>query len=468
MSQDTAPETSYDRRRILSFIGLALGRLGPRAHGAVTGVFLALLVAERTSSLLLVTFALTAHRFATWLAFPVAGRWSDRSSTSLGRRVPFMAAGLLVAGACTALYIHATSYWALVGLLVLARIAFVAYLLPSAAVTPEAFGNSRWLRAGLAVTVGGIVVGLSIRVTVLATWEQGDPSTWSTAYYLSAGYVIFAGLAIALLVREAPGAERLVRKSDHVHWRETLRSMFAEPNANILIASVLLAIAAGGAFSRAYPIYARDVLGAGGDALAAAGIWGAVLSVPTFALSWWLARKLTRKVNALLAGVFGCAGALAHLFVTELWQSVVIGAITQIFLVSAVVAMIPFYLRLIPRRGGLAERFGTMMAPTLLAGLVASFTTGFLFDFVVHDYRVIWIPTAIFGLAGGLVMLWLKVPPGQEHADPRRGTKLIKDVLWGKREGRSLFRGELDQQEIDGTLLLELVADELNPYMERF
>jgi Na+/melibiose symporter-like transporter len=456
-----------DPVRIRSFIGLSLGRLGPRAFGAVAGIFLALLVAERTDSLLMVTFALTAHRIVTWIAFPLAGRMSDRSHMSIGRRVPYMGGGLIVAGVCTALFTHATSFWALVGLLMITRLAMVAYTLPSAAITPEAFGRSRWVRAGVAVTVLGAVVGLSIRLTAIATWKQDDPSTWATSYYLSAAYIVFAGLAIVLLVREVPAAKELVKDHPTERFRDTMRSVLEAPNAKPLLWILLLSTAAGGAFSRAYPIYARDVLGAGGDALSAAGIWGTVLGVIVFPFSLLLAANLSRKHNVFWAAITGGGTALAHLWVTHLWQSVVLGAFSGIFLGAAGLALAPMYLQIIPRRGGLGERIGVGFAPILLSGMFAAFLAGFAYDVVVHDYRVIWIPTAVFSFGPAIALLAMKVPAHAKHADIRHGWSVLKRILWGKKEGRELFRGDIDHHEADGAALIELVADELNPYVDR-
>lgn len=467
---DVGPVTDppLDPRRVRTLAGLILGRLGPRAFGAVAGIFLALLVAEQTDSLIAITFALTAHRIVTWVAFPLAGRISDQSDTSLGRRVPYMSVGLLVAGICTALLVQADGYWQLVGILVVARLAFVVYTVPAAAVTPEAFGNSRWLRAGVVVTVGGMVMGLSIRVTAIATWDQADPSTWGPAYYLSAGYILFAALAIAVLVREAPAIKTVAARRNSADIRASARAALNAPNAKPLLAGILLAIASGGAFDRAYPIYAEEVLGAGGDALAAGGIATALLSVAAFPLSWIVAHRISRRQTALWAGITGAGGAVAHLFVTEFWQSVVIGVASQIFLVAAVLALAPFYLRILPRDGGLGERIGVIISPILLAGMVASFATGAIYDFLVPDLRVIWVPTAIFGFLGGLV-IWagLDCPEGRERAHPGRMFKSLKQMLWGRKDDRQLFRGELADHEVDGTALLELVADELNPYNQR-
>jgi MFS family permease len=463
-------DPKLDPRRVRSFVGLVLGRLGPRAFGAVAGIFLALLVAEHTTSLVAITFALTAHRAVTWIAFPLAGRISDRADTSLGRRVPFMAGGLLIGGVCTALLVETSSYWQLVAVLVVARLAFVVYTVPAAAVTPEAFGNSRWLRAGVAVTVLGTVVGISIRITALATWEQSDPSTWRPSYYLSAAYVIFAGLAIAALVREASITKKLAKKrTTSSEFFAAARSALEGPNAKILLSGVLLAIASGGAFDRAYPIYANEILGAGGDSLAAGGFATTLLSIATFPIAWFLSHRISRRNNALWAGITGAGGAVAHIFVTEFWQSVAIGVLSQIFLIAAVLALAPLYLRILPREGGLGERIGTIISPVLLAGMVASFMTGFIYDFLVQDYRVIWVPTAILGMASGLV-LWagLGTPEGRAKAHPGRMFKTLKDMLWGDNKGdRQLFRGDLADHEVDGTLLLEAVADELNPYMQR-
>lgn len=446
-----------------------LGRLGPRAFGAVAGIFLALLVAEHTASLIAVTFALTAHRIITWLAFPLAGRISDRAATSLGRRVPFMAGGLIVGGICTAMLVNASTYWGLVAWLMAARLAFVAYTVPAAAVTPEAFGNTRWLRAGVAVAIGGTFVGLSVRVTAIATWDQADPSTWAPAYYLSAAYIVFAGLAIAALVREARIADQAPKpRRTSTEFFAAARSALEGPHAKILLSGVLLAIAAGGAFDRAYPLYAKEVLGAGGDALAAGGIASALLSIATFPIAWVLSHRFSRRNNALWAGITGAGGAVAHIFATQFWQSVVIGIVSQIFLVAAVLALAPLYLRILPREGGLGERIGTIISPILLAGMIASFGTGVIYDYVLQDYRVIWVPTALLSLASGLV-LWagLATPEGRARAHPGRMFKTLKQLLWGQTSDRRLFSGELADHEIDGTLLLETVADELNPYMQR-
>lgn len=461
----TEPPTTLDGRRLRSFIGLVLSRLGPRAHSAVSGVFLALLVGEQTESLFLVTVALTLHRFVTWLAYPIAGRISDHSTTPIGRRTPYMAAGLLLLGVFTAMYTRADSYWVLVALLVGARLVQVVYRVPSMAVTPEAFGSSRWLRAGLAIGIGGLVVGVSIRVTVIATWDQSDPSTWGPAYYLAAAYIVFAALAVLVLVRELPSATKLAQR-ERVHILAPMRSMFTAPNAGVLFSGLLLSVAAGGAFERAFPIYARDQLGAGGSELAIASlVQGPAEILVVLPVGWWLASRVNRRTAAVLAGLTGAAAAVAHLWVTHLWQSIVLGLASSIFFVAVAIALIPLYLQIVPRHGGLAERVGVLLAPLIIVGMVASYISGLAVD-ATDGFAVMWLITAGLALAGGFVMLGLRLPPGHERANTRRMWRVLGAILWGKGEERRLFRGDVHDGDVDGAAFIEGLQAALDPYTD--
>jgi MFS family permease len=452
---------------VRSFVGLVLGRLGPRAHNVAAGTFMTLLVGEQTRSLFWITFALTAHRFVTWIAHPIAGRWSDRSGTRIGKRAPFMVTGLLIAGVCTALYTHAGGYWPLVGLMVLARLAFVGYSLPAAALTPEMFGGSRWLRALIAVSVGGLLVGLSIRLTVVATWDQHDPTTWRPAYYLAAAYIVFAALSIAFLVRELPSVARTAEHTVSTRWMDTIRSALAAPNAKVLLAGLLLAIAAGGAVNRVYPIYARDALGAGGDDLATATIAGALMLTALIPFSMWLAARMPRRSVALLGAVVWASAALAHLWLTKLWQSVVILALAHAFVNATIIALAALYLHILPRHGGLGQRLGLAIAPLLVAEMVARFTSALAYDLLVHDFGVIWVISAALALAAGIVTLGLRLPPWAQRADLAYGFRRLREILWGDRHGRRLFRGDIHPADADGVTLLESVQDALDPYVVR-
>ena len=112
--------TPADRRRVRSFAGLSIGRLGGRAYTAISETFLTLLVAGRTGSAFAVTFATSAHRLVEWATFPVVGAVSDNRRSALGRRVPFVAGSLLAMAAFTWAFTLVPGYWPLVAVMVAA------------------------------------------------------------------------------------------------------------------------------------------------------------------------------------------------------------------------------------------------------------------------------------------------------------------------------------------------------------
>src|ERR1700721_428671 len=66
---------------------------------------------------LAVSFALSSNQLIGWLAYPVFGRASDRTRSAVGRRAPYMAAGLFVMGACTYSYTLVGGYWPILALI---------------------------------------------------------------------------------------------------------------------------------------------------------------------------------------------------------------------------------------------------------------------------------------------------------------------------------------------------------------
>ena len=202
-----AEESRVDGLRLRSFIGLVLGLIGPRANLAVSGILLTLLVSHRTgANALAVSFALSSNQLIGWLAYPVFGRASDRTRSAVGRRAPYMAAGLFVMGSVHVL-VHARRrvladrrpYRAV-------RLASVVGGLTNIAVIPEVFGKSRTLKAAALIGLLGTGIGLIIKVTVIATWKQSVPSTWNLPFRMAGIVMMVVGVAVLLFVREVPAA----------------------------------------------------------------------------------------------------------------------------------------------------------------------------------------------------------------------------------------------------------------------
>lgn len=230
VADDVASDSNaVDTLRLRSFVGLVLGLVGPRANLAVSGILLTLLVSHRTgANALAVAFALSSNQLIGWIAYPVFGRASDRTRSVVGRRAPYMAAGLFVMGACTFSYTLVGGYWPIVGLIGLVRLASVVGGLTNIAVVPEVFGKSRTLKAAAIIGLLGTGLGLIIKVTVIATWKQSVPSTWNLPFRMAGIVMMAVGIAVLFLVREVPAArkmadrDRSIKKSWHAELRDLL------------------------------------------------------------------------------------------------------------------------------------------------------------------------------------------------------------------------------------------------------
>ena len=471
-------QQTIDRDRVRNFTGLALARVGPRAFEVVHGTFLTLLVGARTSSAFMAAFAVTAHRLFSWLILPLSGRWSDGSRSRLGRRAPFLGGGLVIMGIATGAYTVVGGYWPLVAAIFIARVANTGRQIAAVAVLPETFGRSRWLKAIVATAIAGAVIALSVRVTVIATWDEADSSTWNISFRMAAAFMIFAGVVVLLLVRDTSAAQELAkRETERESFRDRVAEILEVPNAKILLISLFLTVAASGATARLLPLYNREILAAGGaeqsSAVLAGGVLGLLVSLPA---GVWLSRRLTRRQSAVSAQAVGAIGAALHLVITDLWQSVAIGVVTGAFAVAAVIALAALVLQLLPRSGGMGERVGMAAGPFALIGVLSTYVAAVTVD-VSGSYRTMWIVPAVLGVANALLMTRLWVPEWAERVDVRQ---FLRQRAIASRRGRErgrvertrsagggLFTGDVDVDDVDASVVFEVGRHALgNPYAQ--
>jgi maltose/moltooligosaccharide transporter len=456
---------ALDRQRVRTLVGLAIARIGPRANTAVSTVLLTLLVASRTNTALGITFALTSHRLLSWLTYPFIGRRSDRTATRTGRRVPFMAAGLIGMGVCTWMYTVGHSYWFLVAMIVCAKQASAAFTVTSISVVPEAFGRSRWVKALVVITVAGSIVSLVIKGTVVMTWQRNDPDSWNLAFQMAAVFMVVAGLLVLALVREQKSSiERAAKFRHHQGVRDELAEILRVPNARVLITGLALFSAGLGVTTRLGVVYFDKVLHAGGSAQTVAGFvagpLGALTGLP---FGYLLNRVLRRKQIAILAPAVGSLCFFAHLFIHHLWQSVVLGLIGAPFIVAYVIALAPMLLQLLPRSGGMGERIGLLVAPFSLCTVAFTYAAAALVD-GTGDYRTIWLFPAVAGLLHSAVMFKLWVPPGHEHTQLASRLGELRQAIRDQTKSR-LLGGTVERDDTDASVAFDAARRILgNPY----
>jgi Na+/melibiose symporter-like transporter len=403
-----------DSSRVRSFIGLSIGLVGPRANLAVSGVLITLYVQQRASGALAVTFALTANRLLSWLTYPVAGRLSDRTRSRVGRRTPYMAGSLIIMGISTWMFTVVSGYWLLVLFIVVARQAAAIFTLTNVAVVPEVFGRSRWIKALLLTTVLGTLASFTIKGTALASWNQSQPSTWNLPFQVAAVIMVAVGIAVLVLVREAPtatfGAE-VDREERARPTREELREILSGPNAKVLVAGSLLFWSGVGSTAYVAILFFQRILHAGASAQIIAGY---AAGLPVFligiALGVPLSRKLSPMQLAIGAPLIGAILAGVQYFDSHIWQAVVLSYIGAPFVGAYIIVMAPLLLQLLPRAGGLGERLGVLLSPFNLCSVLLAYIAAVVID-STGNYRLIWLFPAATGVAHAIVNCWLKYPP---------------------------------------------------------
>jgi len=458
-----------DGLRLRSFLGLSLGLVGPRANLAVSGVLLTLLVTSRAASAVAITFALTANRLVGWIAYPVLGRASDRTRGAAGRRAPYMAVGLLLMGACTWAYTLVSGFWLLVVLIVVVKTASVVFGLTNVAVIPETFGKSRTIKATCVIGVLGALVSLVIKGTVIATWRANDPSTWNLPFREAGALMMIVAVVVLVLVREAPAARDATQLSRHRSrpWLVEVSEIMAQPNAPVLVGGILVFWAGLSATGYLAIVYFEKIQHAGANVQTIASyISGVPVVMFGLGIGYLLSRHLSRKAVAILTPVAGTAVSLVQFTTTHIWQTVVLAFVGAPLFTAFVISLAPMLLQLLPRSGGMGELLGKLVAPFSLFALAFSFLAAWAVD-VTGDYRVIWLFPAGAGLVQGVVMCFLRVPPGHERAEldgiVERMSESILTQVTGR--DRALLGGVVTAEDADAASLFDMARSVLgNPY----
>lgn len=468
---EPATVRAVDALRLRSLVGFTVGFVAPRANLAVSGVLLTLLVTHRSSGAVAITVALTGNRLIGWLAYPALGRASDRTRTVAGRRVPYLAAGLLVMGVATFGYTLVGGYWPLVALILVVKTASVVFGLSNVAAIPETFGKSRTLKAVLVIAVLGMLVSLVIKATVIATWKTSVPATWNLPFRMAGVIMVIAAVLVVLLVREAPAVAELVahdRAAPVRRWRDEVADVLAVPNAKVLLTGVFLFWSGVSATGYLTIVYFQKVQHAGASLQTLAGfITGVPATMVGLPLGLLISRAFTRKQVAVATPIAGSLCLVVQFFTTHFWQSVVIAVVGAPLIAAFCISTLAMLLQLLPRSGGMGELLGKLVAPFSLFAILFSFAAAWTVD-VTGDYRVIWVFPAVAYFLLGLVMLGLRIPPGHERVPPvgelleRMGQGILDHVT---DRDRPLLGGTVTAADADATSWFDTAREVLgNPY----
>jgi MFS family permease len=468
-------EDKIDSSRLRSLIGVVCSQLGSRAYSNVTGLLLTLLISSKDPNPIAITFGLSSGRLLSWLLLPLVGRFSDKSETAIGRRVPYIGISTIILGISVYFYPSAPTYWSLFGLILVSKLASTAFSLTSFAVVPEIVGRSRWIKALVLVGIGAIVIGGVIKGTVITTWKQNVPSTYGPPFRLSGLILIGAGIIVLLFVREARATKEVAKKDKEIILKrkisQDIKEVLKVPNAYPLIIGALCFWAGVGATVNLGALFFNNELHAGaGNQI----ILGIALIIPGLIVGLvggiYLAKILSKKQAAVFCPMAGAVCFTAMLFVKNLFEVGVISVIGSPFLVCYLFSLSAFYVQLLPKTGGIGERVGLLTSPFSFVSVTFGFLASVLVDHYNNDYRIIWFIPAVMGLVHGLVMLFIKVPAWAQ----RTRVDFIRGRLRSLFRGRSfgsfktgLFTGEVTADDADASLVFDRIRQIFpDPYDE--
>jgi MFS/sugar transport protein len=370
-----------------------------------------------------------------------------------------------------------SGYWLLVLMILIAGQASAIFTLTNVAVVPEVFGRSRWIKALLMTTVLGTVASLAIKGTALASWKQNDPATWNLPFQVAAVIMVAVGVAVLVLVREAPSASygaEADRKERARPARDELRDIMSRPNARVLVGGSLLFWSGVGSTAYVAILFFQRVLHAGASAQIVAGY---AAGLPVFFIGIILGIPLSRKLSpmqlAVGAPLIGACLAGVQYFDTHLWQAVVLSYIGAPFVGAYIIVMAPLLLQLLPRAGGLGERLGVLLAPFNLCSVILAYVAAVVID-ATGNYRLIWLFPAATGLAHATVNCWLKYP-ARRSTSPDMVKKLWE---WSVVQAESMAEtgivtgllaapllGVVTQEDADSAVVIDMAQNILgNPY----
>lgn len=326
------PTVTPPRRWTLSLVLLNLG--------VMAGWFgpIQVLLAQQSESIagaepggmskeLLLSTVLFAGAFVSMVANPVWGALSDRTRSHFGRRVPWVAGGVLAGAASLVLLAGASVPVLMVIAWCLVQIALnAAWAGGTAAVPDQVPVSQRGLIGGLVAVAGTVGVLLGVKIAEM---------TGSIAQ----GYIVIAITMTLLAIPWVLGSRDVALPRDHplppMDWKALLKSFWISPREHpdfawAWITRLLVNLGNWIALNYLY-YFLTDGLGFGADdATAKLGLlvmlYGAMTVATTVVVGWWSDRAGRRKVFVIWSGVLVGVSSLI-LALVQSWPGALAAAV---------------------------------------------------------------------------------------------------------------------------------------------
>lgn len=255
---------------------------------------------------------------------PLFGALSDRVNTKIGKRMPFIVGGTIVAVVSMILIPVADNVVSLplfVGVLLLALVAMSTYRSPAVALMPDVTPKPLRSQAnGIINLMGALGAVFSLALISILVPASGKPDYFSI-FSLVAALMVASVVILFFTIREKKIETEMKAYAEPEEEEEVAASGKMSPEVRrsftLILASIFFWFFAYNAVTTAFSKYAQDFLGIAGGGFANSLMLATVAAVIAFIPAGLIAARVGRK-KTIMAGitVLGICFAIAALFTT--------------------------------------------------------------------------------------------------------------------------------------------------------
>ena len=364
--------------------------------------------------------------FAVFL-LPIFGIFSDRMSTKLGRRTPFIIFGTVFAALAFGALGMADTLPMFIVLLLISLLAMATFRSPAVALMPDV--TIKPLRSkgnaiiNLTGTFGGIIVLLL--ASVFHTSEAGK-TDFSKYIFTVCGIMIIALAVFVITVREPKWAAEMDEETKRLGCDEEEKQRTADGNLSkgqrisliFLLLSVALWYVGYNAVTSKYSVYASSVLGVSySTTLLIANVAAIISYLPVGIIASKIGRKKTILAGVVMLTVAFCGASFMREGVSVIVMDILF-VLAGIGWATINVNSFPMVVEL-AKAGDVGKYTGYYYTASMAAQIVTPIFSGFLMDKI--NMTVLFPYATVFVALAFITMIVVK------HGDVKPEMK--KDIL---------------------------------------
>ena len=367
---------------------------------------------------------MAADNILALFLLPMFGSLSDKVSTPIGKRMPFILAGTGFAFTFLMLLNYSNqsrNFLLFIGTLLLLLIAMGLYRSPAVALMPDVTPKPLRSKANAVINLMGAIGGVYTLIMIKFLVGKGDTPDYFPLF-LSIGLLMLISVVILFLtIKENKLCSEMVEEEEVETTPKSTADLPKDVKRSLafMLISIALWFIAYNAVTTAFSRYATHVWGLenGGYAncLMVATIAAILSYIPIGAIASHIGRKKTILIGiALLAFCFLCAGFMNQYH----WIMNLFFAIIGFAWAAIGVNSLPMVVE-IASAGDVGKYTGLYYTFSMAAQVVTPIFSGFLLEYV--SYRTLFPYAVVFSVAAFFTMTQVK------HGDSKPVQK--KDVL---------------------------------------